>query len=192
MPFYQVFHSYPLDKPQKQRLASAITQLHSRTFKTPTLFVNVHFHDEDASNENYFMAGAARVNATNRIFAMVRTSDQRTKAHFDALAEKIENEWYDTVIGEKITEGKDKGKRKGQDDETETQRGAKKLLFVVFHPMIAARENGVTIPGAGEEGNWLKDNMAYFKEQAEGKGDEDFANLVKEVEERQDLKALVK
>lgn len=26
-------------------------------------------------------------------------------------------------------------------------KAAKKLLFVVFHPMIAARENGVTIPG---------------------------------------------
>lgn len=81
--------------------------------------------------------------------------------------------------------------------------------------MIAARENGVTIPGvctsnvsrvlrlrrvladtrsqqAGEEGNWLKDNMAYFKEQAEGKGDEDFAALIKEVDEREDLKALIK
>lgn len=192
MPFYQVVHSYPLDKAQKTRLAEAITKLHSHTFKTPSLFVNVLFHPEDASNENYYMAGTPRVNATNRIFAMVRTSDKRTKAVFDALAEKLENEWYNIVSGEKITEGKEKGKRKGENDETENQRVAKKLLFVVFHPMIAARENGVTIPGAGEEGNWLKDNMAYFKEQAEGKGDEDFAALIKEVDEREDLKALIK
>lgn len=48
-----------------------------------------------------------------------------------------------------ITEGKDKGKRQGEDDETENSRAAKKLLFVVFHPMVAARENGVTIPGVG-------------------------------------------
>ena len=33
--------------------------------------------------------------------------------------------------------------------------------------------------------------MEYFKNQAEAKGDEDFAALVKEVEEREDLKALV-
>ena len=45
---------------------------------------------------------------------------------------------------------------------------------------------------AGEEGNWLQDNMEYFKNQAKAKGDEDFAALVKEVEEREDLKALVK
>lgn len=113
-------------------------------------------------------------------------------------------------------EGKDKGKRKGEEDETTSKKEAKKLLFVVFHPMVAARENGVTIPGvcifvhqclkfiprkyanpkcatqAGEEGNWLKDNMEYFKDQADAKGDEDFAALVKEVEEREDLKALLK
>ena len=45
---------------------------------------------------------------------------------------------------------------------------------------------------AGEEGNWLKDNMEYFKEQANAKGDEDFEGLIKEVEERDDLKALLK
>ena len=48
------------------------------------------------------MAGSVRVNATNRILAMVRTSEKRTKADFDALAEKLENEWYDTVSGEKV------------------------------------------------------------------------------------------
>jgi phenylpyruvate tautomerase PptA (4-oxalocrotonate tautomerase family) len=102
MPFYQVFHSYPLSKPQKTRFAEAITKLHSHTFKTPSLFVNVLFHSEDASNGDYYMAGNVRVNATNRILAMVRTSEKRTKADFDALAEKLENEWYDTVSGEKV------------------------------------------------------------------------------------------
>ena len=60
------------------------------------------FHDEDASSGDYFVAGTPRVNATNRIFGMVRTSDQRTKADFDALAEKIEEKWWDVVTGEKV------------------------------------------------------------------------------------------
>ena len=34
--------------------------------------------------------------------------------------------------------------------------------------------------------------MEYFKEQADAKGDEGFAGLIKEVEERDDLKALLK
>ena len=151
MPFYQVFHSYPLSLPQKQSLASAITSLHSRKFKTPSLFVNVKFHAEDASEDEYFMAGQVRNNATNRIMAMVRTSEQRTKKDFDALAEKVESAWYDVVIGELQKEGKEEGKetwkRAGENEQTETDRNAKKLLFVVFHPMIAALENGVVIPG---------------------------------------------
>jgi len=196
MPFYQVFHSYPLSLPQKQSLASAITSLHSRKFKTPSLFVNVKFHAEDASEDEYFMAGQVRNNATNRIMAMVRTSEQRTKKDFDALAEKVESAWYDVVIGELQKEGKEEGKetwkRAGENEQTETDRNAKKLLFVVFHPMIAALENGVVIPGAGEEGNWLKDNMEEFKNRAEGKGDQDFVDLIKEVHERKDLNELIK
>ena len=102
MPFYQVFHSYPLDKIQKTRFAAAITKLHSHTFKTPSLFVNVLYTSEDASDENYYMAGTVRTNATNRILAMVRTGDKRTKADFDALAEKLENEWWNLLSGEKV------------------------------------------------------------------------------------------
>jgi hypothetical protein len=33
--------------------------------------------------------------------------------------------------------------------------------------------------------------MEYFKNQADAKGDKDFAALIKEVDEREDLKALV-
>jgi len=194
MPFYQVHHSYPLTKDQKRKFAEAITKLHSYKFKTPSLFVNVIFHDEDASTEDYFMAGVPRPNATNRIIAIVRTSEMRTKKHFDELAEKIESAWFDVVTGEVQQEGKDKGKRipqEGGGDETETNHEAKKLLFVVFTPMISARENGVVIPGAGEEGTWLKDNMTDFKNRAEHDGDQDFIDMLKEVDEREDLKGLI-
>jgi phenylpyruvate tautomerase PptA (4-oxalocrotonate tautomerase family) len=102
MPFYQVFHSYPLSREQKDALATRITYLHSHTFKTPSLFVNVLFHPEDASDENYYMAASTRTNATNRILAMVRTSDKRTKADFDKLATKIEDAWWDVVSGERV------------------------------------------------------------------------------------------
>lgn len=63
-------------------------------------------------------------------------------------------------------------------------------LLEVHGRMIMLTQSAAT--QAGEEGNWLQDNMEYFKNQAKAKGDEDFAALVKEVEEREDLKALVK
>ena len=63
-------------------------------------------------------------------------------------------------------------------------------MLEVHGRMIMLTQSAAT--QAGEEGNWLQDNMEYFKNQAKAKGDEDFAALVKEVEEREDLKALVK
>ncbi len=61
---------------------------------------------------------------------MVRTSSSRTKAVFDDLAARIEKAWYDAV--EAPTDSADKA--------------SKKMHFITFYPMIAARENGVTIP----------------------------------------------
>jgi hypothetical protein len=43
----------------------------------------------------------------------------------------------------------------------------------------------------GEEGIWLKENMAYFKEQADVHEDEDIRDMLKELGEREDLKKLM-
>ncbi|PNP48016.1 hypothetical protein TGAMA5MH_00839 [Trichoderma gamsii] len=57
--------------------------------------------------------------------------------------------------------------------------------------MVAALENGVVIPGAGDEGTWLKDNMAFFQEQIDVYDDDEFRDMVKEIHEREDLRKLV-
>jgi hypothetical protein len=43
---------------------------------------------------------------------------------------------------------------------------------------------------AENEGTWLIDNMAFFKEQATN-GDEQFSDMLKELEVRPDLKRLI-
>ncbi|OCT48813.1 putative cis-3-chloroacrylic acid dehalogenase [Cladophialophora carrionii] len=106
MPFYEVQHTYPLTLPQKHAFAKAITELHSTTFLTPSLFVNVSFHLLQPRNEEnvYFLAGepVAHNNAgPNRVLAMVRTGPKRTKATWDDLAAKLEERWYDIVNDEK-------------------------------------------------------------------------------------------
>jgi hypothetical protein len=94
--------------------------------------VHTRFQAHDASDKAYFIAGKVRQDCTNRIIATVRTSPSRSKADFDALAEKIESAWYDAVKGEVIEEGKDKGKRKGEVDETEVKANAERLLVSLF------------------------------------------------------------
>jgi len=196
MPFYEVQHTYPLTLQQKEAIAKSITHLHSTTFLTPSLFVNVSFHrlaaNKGKDDENtYFLAGeqvAHNAAGPNRILAMVRQGPNRTKAHFDDLAAKIEDKWYE-VVNAQGTDGKLNGHVNG---DAKAEKAAKKLHIVVFYPMIAARENGVTIPDAGNEGTWLSDNMPYFKTQAYKHDDEDFRKMIEEIDQREDLKAMLK
>jgi phenylpyruvate tautomerase PptA (4-oxalocrotonate tautomerase family) len=146
MPLYEVQHSYPLTTKQRQQIAESITHLHSTTFLTPSIFVHVKFHANDASDNTYFLAGKPRTTSVNRIIAMVRTSEGRTKKHWDELAARIENAWYNAVSGEVISEGKDEGKRKEEVNDADSKKQAKKLVIVAFYSMVGARENGHTIP----------------------------------------------
>ena len=43
----------------------------------------------------------------------------------------------------------------------------------------------------GDEGIWFKENMAYFKEQADVHDNEDIRDMLKELGEREDLKKLL-
>ena len=123
------------------------------------------------------MAGKPRTTNTNRIVGIVRTSLARSKSDFDTLGEKIEDAWYRAL--EPTSSGA----------EGAALAEAKRLLLVTFTPLIAIREGGMTIPDAGKEGEWFKEKLPYIRERA-SKGNEDFAEMVKELDEREDLKQL--
>jgi len=156
----QVQHTYPLSSSQQLALAEAITTLHSTTFVVPRPFVNVVFQHlqpgTSSGTTTYFLAGkptAHNAAGPNRILGMVRQGPSRTKADFDRLAQRIEDSWYEVVNGPASDkngggrvsvngEAADRAKEKEKAD-----RNAKKLHFVAMYPMLAARENGTTIPG---------------------------------------------
>lgn len=148
MPLYNIEHSYPLNPKQKADLAERITKLHAHTFTTPSIFVQVKFQHQDASAQNFFVAGSPIDVSINRIIAYVRSSSARKKEHFDKLAEEIENAWY-VVLGERV-EGDDeedkKKKEKEQKESSEIEKKAKELMSVAFVTGIIVREKGYTIP----------------------------------------------
>ena len=149
MPLYEIYHSSPLNRQHKNQLAQQLTHLHTTTFTTPSLFVNVNFIDFDASSEDYYVAGTSRPNSANRITGMVRISEKRKKADFDKLAKGIEDAWNVVVRGLGPDGGKvdaDGDKKEGKVDETEKEREAKRLHAAFLYPMVAARERGVVIP----------------------------------------------
>ena len=65
------------------------------------------------------------------------------------------------------------------------------LLAIAFVPIVATREMGLALPEAGDEAKWLTDNKEYFQNMAEMKGDENVAGMLRELEQRQDLKKLL-
>ncbi|KAF4775592.1 hypothetical protein HER10_EVM0012306 [Colletotrichum scovillei] len=179
MPFYQIYHTYSLTQKQRESIALSITNLHCSTFSTPAFFVHVNFIKQEPKSDDgtYFMAGKSHTSNSNRIVALVRTSASRTKDDFDALAAKIEDAWNGAV--------KEPGKEADFDE-------AKRLLMVVFTPMLAIREGGgMAIPDAGHEEAWLKQQLPYFKEMSEKHGVKDFTDLLEELKQMESLKGFL-
>ncbi|KAF4340541.1 cis-3-chloroacrylic acid [Fusarium beomiforme] len=174
MPFYEVYHSCPLNQDQRQQLAQAITQLHCEAFKTtPAFFVHVRFFAEENSENVYFIAGRPHHLTSNRISGNVRTSAARSKEDFDELATKIEAAWYETL---KLTPPTEKAAWTRDDEE-------KRLILVKFVPLVTIREAGMDAPVAGQEENWLESQLPYVEAMA-NKGVGDFADILAEVQGR--------
>ncbi|KIX95324.1 uncharacterized protein Z520_08841 [Fonsecaea multimorphosa CBS 102226] len=192
MPVYEIRHSYPLSQHQKSLLAAKITELHSTEFLTPSLFVNVHFSPGEPATE-FFLAGKPYnngVTSPNRIMGSVRTGPKRTKERWDAFALRLQEAWYEVVNGPKEQGGRN-GVNGHHGEISNEERRARKLHLLGFRPVIGGLENGVLLPSADNEATWLKDNMAFFKEQAEVYDDEPFQGLLKELNERPDLRKLI-
>ncbi|KAM3453973.1 hypothetical protein MY4038_004681 [Beauveria bassiana] len=173
MPYYEVNHSLPLTDAQRQSLAQAITKIHATTFNTPTMFVNVRFVKEDLAQGNLFIAGVRETRTSNIIISYVRTSAARTKADFDQVAKELEDAWYDVVgKGAKTSEHP----YLVEDPET-------RLHAIGMLPIVTAREAGFTIPVAGEEAEWIREQLPVFKQLA-GHGEASFVSLLSELQSK--------
>ncbi|KAL2043152.1 hypothetical protein N7G274_004212 [Stereocaulon virgatum] len=166
MPMYEVEHITPLSISQKHQLAKDITKIHSELFTTPSLFVNVRI--TDISRQDVYIAGKKK--QTNRIIAHIRPSPTRPAPLLNTLCTQITTAWNTTV-----------NPHAKPSDELELR------AVFVLGTIVAGREVGFELPPAGEDGQWVKENMEAFKAKAEA-GDRDFRDLVEEVGRRGDLR----
>lgn len=103
--------------------------------------------------------------------AGVRSAASRTQADWDALCADVHAAWARIVhpdAGATVP------------DELELR-----AIFIVGG-LIAASEAGVAIPGAGQDAAWARANMGEFEARAAA-GDEDFAELVRELKMREEF-----
>ena len=147
MPLYEVEYCTALSTAQQDRLAKRITHLHSRTFTTPSFFVQVDF--VDVSRSVRYVAGkkvgfpmtkgrepSLRVaeawspkRIANRIQARVRPGG-RTYEQFAQLCKDLKIAWDEVVNNGK-----------------EPTSGEKELRVVVIYPTISAMlEAGLVLP----------------------------------------------
>ncbi|THV80091.1 hypothetical protein D6D27_08842 [Aureobasidium pullulans] len=151
MPAYEVEHVCPLTDDQKDRLASAITKIHSQQFSAPKLFVNVRI--TDISGQRTYVAG--KQYKSNRIFAYVRHGPSRTQSDYDVVSKALTQAWEEIVPGTELR------------------------LVMFYGAIVAGMEAGFSIPQAGDDKQWIEENMEAFKKKAE-EGDEHFRELAEE------------
>ena len=144
---------------------------------TPRLFVNVEFHD--ASKITSFVAGKPL--KTNRIVANVRHGPSRTRAHYDKLCESIEAAWTEAVggrAGKQLQEGPAK-------DQVELEKELRAIF--ILGSIVAGSEAGFTVPAAGQDAVWIKENASRFVKLAE-QGDQHMGDMVDELSKRDEFK----
>jgi len=158
MPLYDVEHVTPLGPDQQSALALAFTDLHSTRFKTPRFFLNVRY--TDVSNQVVFRGGKRA--KYNRVILRTRAGEQRSKELYDEHCRDMVKVWEDIV---------------GKDGEV----GLRTVW--VLGALTTAVECGIARPRVGEEEEWLATNMDEFRRLA-AEGDDDFKELVREVDSR--------
>ncbi len=93
MPLYDVEHVVALSPDQRAALAVALTDLHSRRFDTPRVFVNVRY--TDSRSQPVFRGGRPAV--YNRVVLRTRVGESRTKEVYDDHCRDIVRAWEEIV-----------------------------------------------------------------------------------------------
>ncbi|KAF9893777.1 hypothetical protein FE257_009947 [Aspergillus nanangensis] len=159
MPLYDVEYVCPLTATQQEQLAIAFTELHSTRFNTPRFFINVRY--TDASNQVVFRGGVRR--KYNRVILRTRAGENRTREIYIEHCKSIVAEW-ERIVGK------------------EGENGLRTVW--VLGALTTALEAGIARPKTGEEDEWLVTNRPLFEALAE-EGDEDYVELLKEIQNRE-------
>ncbi|KAI6900707.1 hypothetical protein KC318_g8331 [Hortaea werneckii] len=169
MPLYEVQHYITLTISQKDELAEAITKIHSTKFSTPRMFVNVHF--TSTSTLRSYVGGRPRQG--NHIRATVRNGPSRTSEDWNDLTRQLQQAWT-TIVGPGLPKV-----RRSDTEEADTSLRS----IILCGEILGGMEAGFFLPPAGGDKGWIERNWEAFRERAD-RGEEEFRDLVREVEER--------
>lgn len=203
MPHYEVHHTCDLRPSQADAIASALTSLHCHLFSAPSMFVNVVFHTTSRfvykpSNKSYTIGDTQRTyvggkrHETNYIIAHIRPRRPENKEKLNILVQeivKVWNKYARTVIKDpgqefhrRTTRAKDQRKFETADLNAPGRLDDLRALHncFVMQDIDAGIEQGFILPTAGQDGQWLEDNMEVFRTRA-ADGDQSMQGLLEEI-----------
>ncbi|KAI8942280.1 hypothetical protein NX059_000359 [Plenodomus lindquistii] len=194
MPHYSIHHSTPLTPSQTAALARKITNLHTTLFSAPSIFVNITFHPTTPSTQTTFVGG--RQVRTNYINGFLRPRGPEKAAELKTLVLEIGKAWEEIVVAPatlRVVDDEDVGlplnlqRKRGAGnggDPTMLQGSLANPLTLhnifIHGTIVTGAEQGFLLPLAGQDDQWLEENMAEFKRRADV-GDESMRKLVGEV-----------
>ncbi|KAJ7436221.1 hypothetical protein FB451DRAFT_1571143 [Mycena latifolia] len=171
MPLYEVWHSYPLAEAQRADLAQRITAIHTTLFTVPAAFVHVRFANYVATE--HYTAGKKRTGTINLVLANVRSGAARTRDLYESLCRQIEAAWTASV-GDPATQGGAHARLTG--------------AFVLGTVTISYKQ-GFTVPEAGQEVEWTRENLLKFQALADD-GNEFCRDMIAELRTREDFQSV--
>ncbi|KAF7349641.1 hypothetical protein MSAN_01690400 [Mycena sanguinolenta] len=169
MPLYEVWHSYPLTEAQRDDLAQRITTIHTTVFTDPAAFVHDRFANYAATE--HYIAGRKRTGTVNLVLGNVRSGPSRTHELYESLCRQIEAAWTASV------------------GDLAAQDGAHAHLTGVYvlGTVTASYKQGFMVPKAGQEVEWMRENLPKFQALADG-GNELVRDMIGELRTREDFK----
>lgn len=99
----------------------------------------------------------------------MRQGPTRTKSDFDAVCTELRGAWSRIVAGE-----------------DNADRALELRAIWVTGEILSSWEAGFQVPLAGHDREWARENMEAFREKALA-GDEDFVELIRELESREEF-----
>ncbi|KAJ7791198.1 hypothetical protein B0H14DRAFT_2535123 [Mycena olivaceomarginata] len=169
MPLYEVWHSYPLTETQRADLAQRITAIHTTIFTVPAAFVHVSFANYAATE--HYMGGKKHTGTINLVLCNVRQGPSRTRYLYESLCRQIEAAWAASV-GDPATQGVAHAHFGGA---------------FVMGTVTAAYEQGFMVPEAGQDVEWMRENLAKFQALADD-GNEFYRDMIAELRTREGFK----
>ncbi|EXJ87439.1 hypothetical protein A1O3_04399 [Capronia epimyces CBS 606.96] len=164
MPIYEFHHVLPLTAAHKSKLARAVTDWHSFTFRAPRFIVNCRFVDiQKLPSEDNYIGG--KPFKSNKLFVSLRSGSGRTEEQYITMTQKLQAMWNGAV----------------QDLEAEVEKDLKDIF--ILGTLDSAMERGWFLPMPGKFESWVKDNRPGFQKLADA-GDLIFKDLMEEIEAR--------